>query len=443
MLENLLKYLEDKRILILGFGVDGKSTYNFLRKHFPQKQLMVCDMKENYEEVLKNDKFVKCIHNNEYLNYIDDLDLIFKTPGLSFKDMDITNFENKLTSQLELVFDFVNVYTIGITGTKGKSTTSSLMNSVLQENGVNSMLLGNIGIPIFDKLDEFENDTVLVLELSSHALQYIKKSPNIAILLNVFEEHLDHYKSYNEYIDAKYNIFKYQTEKDFALYNIDNEIIASRKLQTNAKKIPISMKEVASDIYLKGDKIYYKDKLIYTDNEKRHILGKHNLNNIMFVLLVSQLLNLDVFLTQKAINDFLPLEHRMEFVGKFDDIEYYNDSIATIPEATINAIETLKNVNTILVGGKDRGVELTELIDYLNKSNIENIICLPKTGEYIAPKMIDKNVFSVENLEQAVKIAKEVTKKNTICLLSPAASSYGYFKNFEERGKIFKDLVSK
>lgn len=302
------------------------------------------------------------------------------------------------------------------------------------------MLLGNIGVPIFDKIDEIKNDTILVLELSSHALQYIKKSPNIAILLNVYEEHLDHYKSYEEYINAKYNIFRYQKEADYALYNIDNEIISKKNIETKAKKISISMKNVG-DVFLKDNKVYYNDKLIYVDNEKRHILGNHNLNNIMFVATIASILNLDFELTKKAIDESMPLEHRMEFVGKFNDIQYYNDSIATIPQSTINAIETLKNINTIIVGGKDRGVDQSELINYLDNSNIENIICLPKTGEYIANGLKKKTAYLVENLEQAVKIAKEKTKKGTICLLSPAASSYGYFKNFQERGNIYKALV--
>ena len=284
-------------------------------------------------------------------------------------------------------------------------------------------------------------DTILVLELSSHALQYIKKAPNIAILLNVFEEHLDHYKSYDEYIDAKYNVFKFQNENDYALYNIDNDIISKRQVQTKANKITVSMESKDADVTLKGDEIYYKEKLVYVDDEKRHILGNHNLNNIMFAVTVSDILNLDFNLTKQAIDEFMPLEHRMEYVGKFNNVEYYNDSIATIPEATINAIETLKNINTLIVGGKDRGVHLGSLIDYINKSKIENIICLPKTGEYIAKEMKNKQVFLVENLSQAVEIAKEKTKKGTICLLSPAASSYGYFKNFKERGNLFKQYV--
>lgn len=341
-----------------------------------------------------------------------------------------------------MILEYVDIFTIGITGTKGKSTTSSLMASVLEKNGKNEMLLGNIGIPIFDMIDEIKPDTILVLELSSHALQYIKKSPNIAMLLNVFEEHLDHYKSYEEYIDAKYNVFKYQKNSDYALYNIDNEIINSKKIETKASKIPISMKSQVSTLSLNGDKIYYKDKLIYTDDGKRHILGNHNLNNIMFVLMASAILNLDFELTKQAIDEFMPLEHRMEYVGKFKDVEYYNDSIATIPEATINALETLKNVNTLIIGGKDRGVDQSKIINYLNKHKVENIICLPKTGEYIAEGMSNnKHTYVVQDLKEAVKIAKEKTKKGTICLLSPAASSYGYFKNFKERGNLFKEYV--
>lgn len=441
MLEKLLNNLKEKNILILGFGVEGKSTYSFIRKHFPKKQITICDEKIGYESELLQDEYVKCIHGNEYLKCIQDFDLIFKTPGISFKDVDISSFENKITSELEMVLEFVDIFTIGITGTKGKSTTSSLMYSVLEKNGKNSMLLGNIGVPIFEKLDEITKDTILVLELSSHALQYIKKSPNIAILLNVFEEHLDHYKSYDEYIDAKYDVFKFQNEKDYALYNIDNEIISERQVQTKANKITVSMKKEDADVTIKEKEIYYKEKLVYVDDEKRHILGNHNLNNIMFVVAVSDILNLDFDLTKQAIDEFMPLEHRMEYVGKFQDVEYYNDSIATIPEATINAIETLKNINTLIVGGKDRGVHLGELIEYINNSKIENVICLPKTGEYIAEGIKNKQVYLVENLSQAVKIAKEKTKKGMICLLSPAASSYGYFKNFKERGNLFKQYV--
>ena len=164
----------------------------------------------------------------------------------------------------------------------------------------------------------------------------------------------------------------------------------------------------------------------------------------MFVLAVCDIMNLDFAKAVKTIQNFEPLEHRMEFVAQIDSIEYYNDSIATIPQSTINTITALQNVNTLIVGGKDRGVSQKELVDFLKHSEVEHIICLPKTGEiiYDALKNVENKIlYKVQNLQEAVKIAKEVTKKNTICVLSPAASSYGFFKNFQERGNLFKKFI--
>ena len=171
------------------------------------------------------------------------------------------------------------------------------------------------------------------------------------------------------------------------------------------------------------------------------IRGFNSFNDVCFYTFINTCL--DNKKTIEAINNFNPLEHRLELVGTYDEITYYNDSIATIPEAAIESVRALENVNTLIVGGNDRGVNQESLINFLLKSNVENIICLPKTGEYIynGLKETNKNAIKVENMEEAVKIAKEVTKKNTICLLSPAASSYGYFKNFKERGNIFKKLI--
>lgn len=438
MISKLLNYLENKKILILGFGVEGKSTYKFLRKNFPEMQLTICDTNEIDLSLLEN---VEILQGEEYLERIDDYDIIMKSPGISFKDIDITNFKEKIKSQIELLLEFVDVFTIGVTGTKGKSTTSSLIYEVLKEQNKNAVLLGNIGTPIFEYIEKIEKDTIIVLELSSHALEYMKLSPNISILLNVFEEHLDHYKSLQNYIDAKYNIFKYQRENDYAIYNADNELMKHNKVDTIANLIGVSMKNDDVCVYKKNNYIYYNGNPVYNTSTKRNLQGEHNLNNIAFVISVASILNLNLKKAQDTINNFKPLEHRLEYVGKYNDIEYYNDSIATIPEATINGIETLKNVNTVIIGGKDRGVDLLGLIDYLKTSNVENIICLPKTGHDMAKQLKNKKTYIVNNLEEAVNIAKKVTQKNTICLLSPAASSYGYFKNFEERGNLYKSLV--
>ena len=177
--------------------------------------------------------------------------------------------------------------------------------------------------------------------------------------------------------------------------------------------------------------------------ENNNIQGLHNKYNIAVAVTVAKLLGIDDEKIARAIEEFKPLKHRLEIIGVYNGVTYIDDSIATIPEATISSIKALKKVNSIILGGNDRGVNLDELIDFLKDTDIENIICLPQTGIYIAEnlKQVNKKVIEVKDLKEAVDVAKKVTKKNTICLLSPAASSYGFFKNFEERGKLFKKYV--
>ena len=212
--------------------------------------------------------------------------------------------------------------------------------------------------------------------------------------------------------------------------------------KTNSKTYKVSFSgNNGSNIYLKGDKVYFDGKEIYDKNEKRKLLGDYSLNNIMFVLGVSEILDLDLNKTIKSISEFEPLRHRLEFVGKYNDIEFYDNSIATIPMATIEAVKALKEVDTLIIGGMDRGIDYTDFIDFLNNSDIRNFICMPKTGHDIAKKLNKNKCYIVDTMEEAVDTAKKVTQKGKICLLSPAAASYGFFKNFEEKGDIYKKLV--
>ena len=450
MLEKLLNYLENKKILILGYGLEGESTYRFIRNHFPEKNLYIADKNMNLLNTkieLVEDPYVEVSLGENYLNGIEEYDLIIKAPGISLKDIDISKYKEKIISQLQLFLEFIDVYTIGVTGTKGKSTTSSLIYKVLIDQGKDAFLLGNIGEPIFNDIDYIKKDSIVVLELSSHALEYVKKSPNIAILLDIFEEHLDHYKTFEIYAAAKFNVANFQNENDYFIYNYDNENMKDFGFNYKEHDFAVSLQTIPdtkNKSYLENDMIYCNGKEMMNINEKMNLKGLHNINNIMFILSVCEILNLDIEKAIDSIKNFKTLEHRMEFVGILHGVEYYNDSIATIPEATMNAITALKNVNTIIVGGNDRGVDLSELIQFLNDDKmLENIICLPKTGEYIKEGLENsgKNVVFKEKLEDAVEYAMEITKKGTACLLSPAASSYGYFKNFEERGKLFKKYV--
>ena len=456
MIDNLIKYLENKKILILGFGMEGYSTYRLIRRHLPDQKVYISDANskayDKYEDVLKDTNAV-ILSTDEYLKNLDKYDVIMKTPGLSFKDIDTSKFIDKIKSQIELFLEFVDVFTIGVTGTKGKSTTSSLIYNIISKQREDVHLLGNIGVPLFDEIDKLTEKSIVVLELSSHQLEFVQVAPNIAILLNLFEEHLDHYKSYEHYINAKLNICRYQKADDYFLYSIDNECLRNhvekmRDLKQNVFEISLEgnrkMNSNDSLIIRKENTAITEDgEVLYTDSESRQILGDHNFNNIMFAVTVAKIMNLDLKKATQDIYNFAPLEHRMEFVGEIDGVKYYNDSIATIPASTINGVETLKNVNTLIIGGKDRGIDYSEFAEFLGNTDIEHLICLPDTGWKIADMVVNENmeVFIVHNMEEAVSFAKEVTKKGTCCLLSPAASSYGFFKNFKERGNLFKKLV--
>ena len=443
MINDLIQYFKDTKVLILGFGKEGESTYNLIRRYLKDQQLYIADGRENFEdnyEFLKEDKNVTLISGEKYLEDLNDYDVIMKSPGISFVGIDTREYIHKIKSQLELLLEFFNVFTIGITGTKGKSTTSSLIYKTLKDQNVKCMLLGNIGVPVFDYIDTIEEDMTLVLEMSSHQLEYMELSPNIAILTNVYEEHLDHYESFEKYAEAKCNIYKHQKENDYFIYNVDNEMLNKLVKNTNGTTYRISIKG-EGDIYLNGDKVYFNNKPIYDKNEPRNLVGDYNLNNIMFVLGVSEILNLDINKTIKSISEFKTLEHRLELVGEYDGVLYYDNSIGTVPMATIEAIKALKCVDTLIIGGMDRGIDYKDFIKYLNDSDISNIICMPKTGHDIAKELKEDRRYVVDTLEEAVNTAKKVTEKGKICLLSPAAASYGFFKNFEEKGNLYKELV--
>ena len=280
MYKKIIEELKDKKIAILGLGKEGMSTYNFIRRHLSDQELTILDGNEKLlenNEVLKKDSNLKFNLGDSYLNDLDKFDLIIKTPGISFKGMDISSFKNKIISQLELFLKYIPNIVIGVTGTKGKSTTSSLIYKIIKDQGKEVLLLGNIGVPLFDLVEDIKEDTILVIEMSSHQLEYVTYSPNISILTNLFQEHLDHYNSYEEYIEAKINIARYQNSNNYFLYNKDDEGILSRISDIKSKRIEVSMyDEMPNDI----------------DNPR--LIGNSAKYNIGFALKVANILGLDI-----------------------------------------------------------------------------------------------------------------------------------------------------
>lgn len=394
-----LNELKNKKILILGYGREGKDTFLFLKKLFPKKKIAVADQK----------------FGKNYLDKIGDYDVIIKSPGIPFKILP-KNILKKITSQTEIFFDNCPGQIVGITGTKGKSTTTALIYDILKAGKIKAHLGGNIGQPVLNLLFSATPKDVYVYELSSFQLTNLKKSPHVAVLLNIFREHLDYYRNFQEYVSAKANITLYQTKNDFLIYNAGDKLVSRIAKKSEAKKIPI-----------KGG--YYE-----LDRQAARKAG--------------ELFKIPKEKIEKAIKNLKPLPHRLESVGSFQGIAFYNDSLATIPEATILALNTLgDSVDTIFLGGFDRGRDFKELAKRVWQSKIKNIILFPTSGQRIWQeiKKINRNKtithFSAKSMAEAVKLAYEYTAKGKICLLSCASPSFGLFKDYEERGNLFKKYV--
>lgn len=445
MINNIINELNGKNIAILGFGMEGKAAYNFIRR-YSNMHITIIDKNNILEknEYLNNDNNIDIVYGDNYLDGLDKYDLILKSPGVITLGMDLTNVH--FTSQLELLLKYNKKNVIGITATKGKSTTSTLTYEVIKACGIKTVLLGNIGKAIFDEIEDIDEDTKVVVEMSAHQLEFVDCSPHIGCIINLYEDHLDHAGTVEHYHANKLNMFKYQDSDDYTIYCKDIEPLNSYiddKYKGIKYGINFSSDSSLNTTSIIDDYVTLNNEKLYNINDNRILIGDHNLRNIMIVLTISKILGLDMNIVVNTINNFKGLEHRLEYVGVYNDITYYNDSIATIPSATINALQSLKKVDTLIFGGMDRGIDYTDLVNYLNEGHVRNLICMPTTGYKIGDEIINGNVniYKVEMLSDAVKLAKEITNKNSICLMSPAAASYEYFKNFQEKGEAFKKLV--
>ena len=405
----IIDFLKDKKIAILGFGREGKSSYQFIRKYLPDKHLAVHD--KAFIEI--NDKNVKIVCGENYLQNLNDYDILLKTPAISLAQLNYYIHSEKISSQTALFLKYYGNQIIGITGTKGKSTTASLIYHILNKSGKKTELAGNIGIPFFDIIDNIDNQTLVVAELSAHQLEFVYDAPHIAVLLNLYQEHLDHFNSFSSYMEAKLNITKYQNEMDILVYNQDNVQITKQLAQHGFTR----------EYYPYSGKIKYQA-----------------------ALTTCKLLRISDKEIETALASFIPLEHRQEFVGEKHGIRFFNDSIATVPEATIYALQNLGDVNTLLLGGFDRGIDYAILYEYLDKNPVENVVFMGPAGkriktEWESTKPLNFNWLVEDDMQEIISFAIKNTQKGTICLLSPAAASYDQYTNFEARGKKFKECV--
>ena len=435
MYNKIKSFFEGKRVVILGYGREGISTLKLI-SDMGCKSITIADKNEDVKNQIENaERYSFCL-GEDYLSCLDDCDIIMKAPGIGLKNSVSEEIKEKITSQTDIFLQTCECKIIGITGTKGKSTTSSLIYHILKESGYDTMLIGNIGVPPLERMSEFKKDTVIVCEMSCHQLEYVKASPDVSVLLNIYPEHLDHYESFEAYADAKLNIFRYQTEKDTLIIGYEVKEKADTKAEITVAGFG------CGDIGTRDNGIFINGEFISADRIDTRLKGEHNLYNIAIAFYAAMKVGCTIEDCLKALPSFKGLAHRLEFVGTVNGAEYINDSISTAPQTAIAALKAYPDTDTLIIGGMDRGISYDELAEFLNgKTSVRNLIILPDSGKRAAKDVTNPDIEKLyaDDMQMAVEIAKQVTRVR--CILSPAAASYGFYKNFEERGSHFKALL--
>jgi len=408
------KLLGIESALIAGYGKEGIVTKKYLKKFYPHVKIGIADSKFKKSRSL-SDRGSSIKYFSNILSGQENFDVAIKTPGIKKELIKIP-----YTTATNIFFSKIKGKNliIGVTGSKGKSTTSSLIYHILKTAGKKVELLGNIGKPMLERLQKpVSKDTIFVLELSSYQLDDIHFSPDIAVVTNLFPEHMDYHGSKETYYAAKKNIINYQKSTDYFVHN------------------------KVTKHWLKG----YQGKAVPFSQEKfkSNLLGEHNQSNIGAAVAVAQILKIKKPIITKAVATFKALPNRLEHIGNFQGIQFYNDGSSTNPESAILAIKALKNVDTIFLGGQERGYNFSQLEKTIKTYKIKNIVLFPDNGKKMIKSKKDFNILFTDSMKKAVEFAYAHTKRGKICLLSGGSPSYSLWENFDEKGQEFKKWVKK
>ena len=457
-LEKFEESLNNKNVAVIGLGVSNIP----LLKYLSEKKANVTvfderEIKDIPEEAMNELKMynISYFFGKDSLNSLHGFDIIFRSPSCMPTKKELVEEENRgavVTSEIEMLMKLCPGTVIGITGSDGKTTTTSLVYAILKKAGYNCYLGGNIGTPLFTKLKDMKEDDYIVLELSSFQLMNMKISPKISVITNISPNHLNVHSSYEEYIEAKKNIFRYQDKDGIVVLNYDNEITRKCESEAEGRVIFFSSKTKLDDGIIVDEDIIKE----CNDKVRRHIIntkdvhlrGVHNYENICAAIAATKSL-VDIDTQVKAIKEFTGVEHRIEFVREIDGVKWYNDSIGTSPTRTIAGLKSFEEKIVLIAGGYDKHLDYAPLAKPILDS-VSSLILMGQTAEkiFVAVKeeceKQDKklNTYMCETLEETVKLAKKIAKEGEVVLFSPASASFDMFKNFEERGKKFKEIVN-
>jgi UDP-N-acetylmuramoylalanine--D-glutamate ligase len=470
----------DKNILVFGLGKSGLSSLKKLAGN--SKSIAALDnnpdfiLPEDYIKLYENSKIKFFIGSSENSlnNLLDKTDLIIVSPGISMSLPFIKKAlrkKIKIWSELELAWRFMNdnqkKNTIAITGTNGKTTVTTLIGKILNDFGLNALTCGNIGNPLIDtlKVKEFSQDietdekeyldnAIRVIEVSSFQLENIYTfSPHVAIILNITDDHIDRHDSISKYSRIKFKISANQGLADYLIVNSDDKNIIkllknidlSKEIKSNLLRMSLDIKK-SVEIFYQNEEINYcfKDIDGSIKINGRNLIGNHNISNIMSAVGAAKLFNVDDLSISGSVKNFIPLHHRLEYIGTVNGVKCYNDSKATNPDAVLKALEHFQKEVTLILGGLDKGMDFKSLIPAVNKK-VLNLILIGSSKELLY-KIFSETphnyvIYKAATLEEAVSKGMEVTKKNNTFLLSPACASMDMFKDYKDRGNQFKRMI--
>ena len=435
---------KNQKIFVLGMGKSGVSVARLLAK---ENHVLITDIKCDDLELIKELEGlgVNVIITKKQNEIFDDsYDYVVKNPGVKLDHPVVLmakKFNIPILTELEVAYRYLpDVKIIGITGSNGKTTTTTIIYEFLKAAGFPVHLAGNIGYPLCSQIDDIKKGDVIVAEISSHQLVNLDKfKVDVAVLTNLYPVHLDFFGTYEKYKMNKLRIFNNQDEKCVAILNKGDENVYELTKNLKAKKEYFSSKDEA-DICMDEKDIVYKGEKIISLSDIR-VKGIHNYENIMAAILAVKQFGVSDSVIKEVLNNFAGVEHRIEFVAKINGREFYNDSKATNVDSTITALKSFDNDVVLILGGLDRGHSFEPLLPYLK--NVKHIVCYGETKERIKQFAIKNNidVTVTDNLEDAVHAAYNMSLDGDIILLSPACASWDQYKNFEDRGNEFKKVV--
>ncbi len=451
-LDEFIQEVKGKDITVIGIGISNLPLIKFLTEHgakvTARDKNTRKDMAETADELEAIG--VKLILGDGYLNDLSG-DIIFKTPGMRYDVpalLDAKERGSKVTSEMEVFFDVCPSHIIAVTGSDGKTTTTTLIHKMMTNAGYTTWLGGNIGAPVLEDTGKMKEDDWVILELSSFQLHTMRKSPEIAVITNISPNHLDVHKDYAEYIDAKKNIMRYQKEGNVLVVNADNNVTAKIGREACGAVRYFSRRSTA-DVYLDGDIIKRGNVEVLNINDIK-IPGMHNVENYMAAIAaVSGLVSDDVI--RNIARTFGGVEHRIELVRIFDGVRYYNSSIDSSPNRTINTLRVFPEKVILIAGGKDKGIPFDSLGPSIAE-HVKTLILIGATSKKINDALNEEikrtgkgkniEVIRASTYDEAVNTARSRAESGDVVLLSPASTSYDIFRNFEERGHLFKKIVN-